>query len=214
MSGDVARAGITRLTVPVGERDHIQGPATASVTLVEYGDYECPYCRAAVAIVAELQRVLPDQLRFVFRHFPLDNLHPHARRAAEAAEAAASQGRFFEMHAALFDHQAALEDRDLLRYAAELDLDPARFGAELKASTHADRVREDFRGGVRSGVRGTPTFYLDDVRYDGVIGVRQIVATILESHPELVNEALDAPLQQPTIPRVVYERSPFRPSSG
>jgi protein-disulfide isomerase len=214
MSGDVARAGIARLAVPVGERDHIQGPATASVTLVEYGDYECPYCRAAVAIVEELQRVLPDQLRFVFRHFPLDNLHPHARRAAEAAEAAASQGRFFEMHAALFDHQAALEDRDLLRYAADLDLDPARFGAELKASTHADRVREDFRGGVRSGVRGTPTFYVDDVRYDGVIGVRQIVATILESHPELVDEALDAPLRQPTIPRVVYERSPFRPSSG
>ena len=205
--------GVARLTSPVSERDHVQGPATASVTLVEYGDYECPYCRAALAIVEELQRVLPDDLRFVFRHFPLDNLHPHARRAAEAAEAAASQGKFFEMHAALFEHQTALEDEDLLRYAAELGLDTARFSAELHADTHADRVREDFRDGVRSGVRGTPTFYLDNVRYDGVIGVRQLVATIRESHPDLVDEGLDEALQQPTIPRVVYDRSPFRPPS-
>ncbi len=214
MTGDAGRDGIARLAVPVGERDHVQGPATASVTLVEYGDYECPYCRAAVAIVKELQRVLPDELRFVFRHFPLENLHPHARRAAEAAEAAASQGKFFEMHAALFEHQTALEEEDLVRYAAALDLDLARFGADLDADTHASRVREDFRGGVRSGVRGTPTFYLDDVRYDGVIGVRQLTATIRESHPDLVDEGLDAVLQQRTIPRVLYERSPFRPPSG
>jgi protein-disulfide isomerase len=200
--------------VPVGERDHAQGPATALVTLVEYGDYECPYCRAAVAIVEELQRVLPDKLRFVFRHFPLENLHPHARRAAEAAEAAASQGKFFEMHAALFEHQTALEEEDLVRYAAELDLDLARFGADLDAHTHASRVREDFRGGVRSGVRGTPTFYLDDARHDGVVGVRQLTATIRESHPDLVDEGLDAALQQRTIPRVLYERSAFRPPSG
>ena len=100
MNGDAVQVGVARLASPVGERDHVRGPASASVTLVEYGDYECPYCRAAVAIVEELQRVLPDDLRFVFRHFPLENLHPHARRAAEAAEAAASQGKFFEMHAA------------------------------------------------------------------------------------------------------------------
>ena len=113
MNGDAVQVGVARLASPVGERDHVQGPANASVTLVEYGDYECPYCRAAVAIVEELQQVLPDDLRFVFRHFPLENIHPHARRAAEAAEAAASQGKFFEMHAALFEHQAALEDEDL-----------------------------------------------------------------------------------------------------
>ena len=183
------------------------------MTLVEYGDYECPYCRAAVAIVEELRRVLPDDLRYVFRHFPLENVHPHARRAAEAAEAAASQGKFFEMHAALFEHQTALEDEDLVRYAAALDLDLARFGAELKANAHADRVREQFRGGVRSGVRGTPTFYLDDVRYDGVIGVRQLTAAIRDLHPDLVDEGLDAALQQRTIPRVLYDRSPFRPPS-
>jgi protein-disulfide isomerase len=214
MSGNVGRDGTARLAVPVGERDHVQGPATASVTLVEYGDYECPYCRAAVAIVDELQRIVPDELRFVFRHFPLENLHPHARRAAEAAEAAASQGKFFEMHAALFEHQTALDEEDLVRYAAALDLDLVRFGADLDGDTHASRVREDFRGGVRSGVRGTPTFYLDDVRYDGVIGVRQLTATIRESHPDLVEEGLDAVLQQRTIPRVLYERSPFRPPSG
>lgn len=214
MSGNVGRDGTARLAVPVGERDHVQGPATASVTLVEYGDYECPYGREAVAIVEELQRVLPDELRFVFRHFPLENLHPHARRAAEAAEAAASQGKFFEMHAALFEHQTALGEEDLVRYAAELDLDLARFGADLDAGTHASRVREDFRGGVRSGVRGTPTFYLDDARYAGVVGVRQLTAKIRESHPDLVDEGLDAALQQRTIPRVLYERSPFRPPSG
>jgi protein-disulfide isomerase len=206
--------GVARLAVPVSERDHVQGPATASVTLVEYGDYECPYCRAAVTIVEELQRILPDDLRFVFRHFPIENLHPHARRAAEAAEAAASQGKFFEMHTTLFEHQAALEDEDLLRYAAELGLDTRRFSAELHAGTHADRIREDFREGVRSGVRGTPTFYLDDVRYDGVVGVRQLVATIGQSHPDLVDEGRVAALQQPTIPRVVYDQSPFRPPSS
>jgi protein-disulfide isomerase len=198
-----------RLALPVGEHDHVQGQASAPVTLLEYGDYECPYCGAAVAIVQELQRVLPDQLRFVFRHFPLEKLHPHALRAAEAAEAAGSQGKFFEMHATLFDHQTALEDADLLRYAAELDLDAARFAADLAAHTQARRVREDFRGGVRSAVRGTPTFYLDELRYDGVVGVRQLIASIRGSHPDLVPVGLETALEQRMIPRVVYERSAF-----
>jgi protein-disulfide isomerase len=167
-----------------------------------------------VAIVDELQRVLPDGLRLVFRHFPLENLHPRARHAAEAAEAAGAQGKFFEMHAALFEHQTALEDADLLRYATDLELDTARFGAELDAHTHASRVREDLRGGVRAGVKGTPTFYLDDVRYDGAIGVSQLVAAIRELHPDLASEGLEATLQRRTIPRVIHERSPFRPTSG
>jgi protein-disulfide isomerase len=214
MTGGMRHDEMARLAVPVSQRDHVRGRATALVKLVEYGDYECPYCRAAVAIVDELQRVLPDQLRFVFRHFPLDRLHPHARRAAEAAEAAASQGKFFEMHAALFEHQAALEDQNLVEYAAELGLDTARFGAELEGHTHADRVREDFRGGVRSGVRGTPTFYIDDIRYDGVVGVRQLLARIQVSHPDLVDERVESALQQRSIPRVVSERSRYRPPSG
>jgi protein-disulfide isomerase len=213
MSREVRQDDRARLALPVGGRDHVQGPATASVTLVEYGDYECPYCRAAVAIVHELQRLLPDQLRFVFRHFPLEDRHPHARRAAEAAEAAALQGKFFEMHATLFEHQTALEHEDLVRYAGELGLDTARFRADLGAPAQASRVREDFRGGVRSGVRGTPTFYLDDARYDGVVGVRQLVATMRVSHPDL-DEGLEAVLQQRTIPRVLYEQSPYRRSPG
>ena len=118
------------------------------------------------------------------------------------------------MHAALFEHQTALEDADLLRYATDLGLDTARFSAELDAHTHASRVREDVRGGIRSGVRGTPTFYLDDVRYDGPIGVSQLVAAIRELHPDIVDEGLEATLQRRTIPRVVHERSPFRPTSG
>jgi protein-disulfide isomerase len=214
MSPEKPKDAAARLASPVGERDHAQGPATAPVTLVEYGDYECPYCRAAGAIVDELQRLLPDQVRFVFRHFPLENLHPHARRAAEAAEAAGSQGKYFEMHAALFEHQTALDDEDLIRYAAELDLDIARFRADLDARKYASRVTEDFRGGARSGVRGTPTFYLDADRYDGVVGVRELMAAIRESHPDVVGELPEAGPQQRTIPRVIYRRSPYRPSSG
>jgi protein-disulfide isomerase len=204
----------TRLTLPVGERDHVQGPATAEVTLVEYGDYECPYCRAAVPIVADLQGILQDQLQVVFRHFPLEILHPHARRAAEAAEAAGSQGKFFEMHAALFEHQEALQDEDLIRYAAELDLDMARFSDDLNSHAYSRRVREDFQSGVRAGVRGTPTFYLDDVRYDGLVGVRQLLAAIRKAHPDLVDDGLDATLKQRIIPRVLREQTPFRRTSG
>jgi protein-disulfide isomerase len=200
---------LARLALPVGEHDHVQGPASAPVTLLEYGDYECPYCAAAVAIVQELQRVLPHQLRFVYRHFPLEKLHPHALRAAEAAEAAASQGKFFEMHATLFDHQAALEDAELLSYAAELDLDTARFAGDMAGHSQLRRVREDFRSGIRSGARGTPTFYLDDRRYDGVVGVRQLIAAIRSSHPDLVSDGLETVLEQRVIPRVVYERSAF-----
>ena len=123
----MSEGGVARLGLPVGERDHVQGPASAPVTLVEYGDYECPYCRAAVPIVQELQRLLGDQLRFVFRHFPLTGSHPHAQHAAEVAEAAAAQGRFSEMHGALFEHQEALEDDHLVQYAADLELDTAGF---------------------------------------------------------------------------------------
>jgi protein-disulfide isomerase len=206
--------GVARLRLPVGERDHMQGPATAPVTLVEYGDYECPYCRAAVPIVQELQEVLGDQLRYVFRHFPLTGMHPHAQHAAEVAEAAAAQGKFSEMHVSLFEHQEALQDDRLVQYAADLELDTARIGRELAAHSHAARVREDFESGLRSDARGTPTFYLDDVRYDGVVGVRQFLAAIQEAHPELVSARLEGQVGQRTIPRVVRQRSRFRPPSG
>ena len=206
--------GVARLGLPVGERDHGQGPASAPVTLVEYGDYECPYCRAAEPIVLELRRLLGDQLRFVFRHFPLTGSHPHAQHAAEVAEAAAAQGRFSEMHGALFEHQEALEDDHLVQYAADIELDTARIRRELDAHSHADKVREDFESGIGGGVRGTPTFYVDELRYDGLVGVRQLLAAIQGAHPDVVIEKLEGRIGQRTIPRVVRQRSPFRPASG
>ena len=153
--------------LPPHERDHALGPATAPVTLVEYGDFECPNCAMAHPIVKAARRRLGDRLRVVWRHFPLAETHPHARHAAEASEAAAAQGAFWEMHDALLEHQHALDDGDLVRYAGELGLDGARVAAALRDGTHARRVRDDFRSGVRSGVNGTPTFYVNGVRYDG-----------------------------------------------
>jgi protein-disulfide isomerase len=200
----------TRLVVEVGERDHVQGPATAAVTLVEYGDYECPYCQAAVPIVGDLQRLLGDQLRFVFRHFPLARLHPHAQRAAEAAEAAGAQGKFYEMHLSLFEHQDALEDDHLSAYAADLDLDIAGFRRDLDAHAHAGRVREDVQSGLDSGVTGTPTFYLDGLRFDGLVSVRGFLSAIRQTHPEIETDELEGNVGRRAIPRVVYQRSTIR----
>jgi protein-disulfide isomerase len=201
---------VARLAPEVSERDHVQGPAIAPVTLVEYGDYECPYCQAAVPIVADLQRLLGEQLRIVFRHFPLARLHPHGERASEAAEAAGTQGKFFEMHVALFEHQNALEDQDFAAYAADLGLDAAAFKGELDAHAHADRVREDVQSGLDSGVTGTPTFYVDGFRYDGLVSVRGFVSTIRAAHPEVVIGDLDGRVGQRVIPRVVHQRSTVR----
>ncbi len=156
-----------RLTPPVSDDDHAAGPADAPVTLVEYGDYECPYCGMAYPVVKALQRELGTRLRLVFRNFPLAEAHPHARHAAQAAEAASAQGKFWEMHDMLFEHQHALADADLIEYARELGLDAERVAQELEDGTHAKRVRDDFRHGVRSGVNGTPTFFINGERYDG-----------------------------------------------
>jgi protein-disulfide isomerase len=158
---------VARLVLPVDGRDHVRGPADAPATLVEYGDYECTYCGLAHPIVEEVQRRLGRQLRFAFRHFPLAEIHPHAQPAAEAAEAAGAQGRFWEMHDLLYKNQQALDDADLLRYADALELDLTRFVSELADRTWETRVREDFMSGVRSGVNGTPTFFVNGVRHDG-----------------------------------------------
>ncbi|HMF88543.1 MAG TPA: DsbA family protein [Gemmatimonadaceae bacterium] len=156
-----------QLTPPVSAEDHIAGPDDAPVTLVEYGDYECPYCGMAHPIVNRARRELASQLRFVFRNFPLAEAHPHARTAAQAAEAAAAQGKFWEMHDMIFEHQDALEVEDLVGYAKELGLDTQKFARDLEAGTFAQRVRDDFRSGVKSGVNGTPTFFINGARYDG-----------------------------------------------
>jgi protein-disulfide isomerase len=155
------------LQPPVGEGDHILGPSDAPVTLVEYGDFECPHCGAAYPILKSLLADLGDRVRFVYRHFPLTRSHPHAGRAAEAAEAAAAQGKFWEMHARLFEHQDALTDDDLIAHAQAIGLDVDRFREAMDEGIYEPRVQADFRGGVRSGVNGTPTFLINGERYAG-----------------------------------------------
>jgi protein-disulfide isomerase len=166
------------LHVPVTERDHVQGRPDAPVTLLEYGDYECPHCGRAYPIVKEVQQRLGRQLRFVFRNFPLSEIHPHAQHAAEAAEAAAAQRRFWEMHDLLFEHQRALADGDLVAYARRLDLEVEQFERELGEHMHRRRVREDFLSGIRSGVNGTPTFFINGVRHDDAWDVETLVAAV------------------------------------
>ena len=168
-----------KLTLPVSEdRDHIQGAAEAPATLLEYGDYECPFCGAAYPIVKEVQSRLGDRLRFGFRNFPITTSHPHAELAAEAAEAADAQRKFWEMHDLLYESQQHLEAADLHRYAEQLGLDVGRFDNELARHVHAERVREDFMSGVRSGVNGTPTFYLNGVRHDGDYELETLLAAL------------------------------------
>jgi protein-disulfide isomerase len=168
-----------RLTEPVDEqRDHIQGSANAAVTLLQYGDFECPYCGAAYPIVKDVQARMGKRLRFVFRNFPITTSHAHAERAAEAAEAAAAQDRFWEMHDLLYENQAHLEDEDLRRYAEQLELDLDAFERDLAEHVHADRVHADFMSGVRSGVNGTPTFYVNGTRHDGSYDAATLLAAL------------------------------------
>jgi protein-disulfide isomerase len=175
------RDSAAALTLPVGKRDHIQAPAGAPVTLVEYGDYECPHCKRAYPIVKEIQRHMGRRLRFVFRNFPLRESHPHAQHAAEAAEAAGAQGKFWEMHDLLFERQFALEDDNLIEYAGDLGLDVVRFRKDLLEGVYAPRVREDFRSGVMSGVNGTPTFFINGVRHDDAWDVEPLLAALERS---------------------------------
>jgi protein-disulfide isomerase len=155
------------LTLAVGERDHIQGVMGAPVTLVEYGDYQCPHCGRAFPIVQSLQKRMGAKLRFVFRNFPLNNAHPNAEDAAEAAESAAVEGKFWEMHDELFKNQGELEVDNILVYAKRLKLNVKRVESELESGLHRPRVKQDFESGIRSGVNGTPTFFIDGVRFDG-----------------------------------------------
>ena len=156
-----------QLVLPVSARDHLREPAKAPITLVEYGDFECPVCGMAYPAVKELQRRRGGGLRFVYRHVPRTNEHPHAHLAAEAAEAAGAQGQFWEMHDLLFEHQSALKLDDLVGYAARLGLDTDRFRRELETHAYHDRVYEDVRSAIHSGVHGTPTFFINGVRHEG-----------------------------------------------
>ncbi len=185
-------APIPDLAVPVDPgRDHVRGPADAAFTLVEYGDYECPYCSKAVPVIARLLERFGARLRFIPRHFPLPDVHPYAALAAEAVEAAAAQGKFWEMHELLYARQDHLQPADLLRYAEELGLDVAAFEADLAASRFADRIAADVEGGESAGVAGTPTFFINDRRYAGSYDYGALERALLEAARDL--EAADRP---------------------
>ncbi len=157
----------SRLRPPVDGRDHRAGSDAAAVTLVEFGDYECPFCVQAHRVVKALQKRLGAQLRFVFRNFPLAAAHPHALLAAEAAESADAAGHFWPMHDLLFEHPGALEPPDLMEYAARLGLDLDVFESDLRAQRFRDKLQADLRSGAISGVNGTPTFFINGQRHDG-----------------------------------------------
>lgn len=173
----------SRLVAPVNDQDHVQGPASAPVTLVEYGYYQCPYCGQAYPILKELLARIGNRVRFVFRNFPLQEIHPYAAMAAEAAEAAGVQGKFWEMHDRLYEHQRALSPEDLVGHAGAIGLDVKRFVRDLEDGTQAKRVQDDFLSGVRSGVNGTPTFFINGLRYDGSWDLESLLGAIEEAPP-------------------------------
>ncbi len=158
---------MSQLTISVNIKDHTQGKNDAPVTLVEYGDYECPYCGQAYPIIKDLQKKVGIKLKLVFRNFPLSEVHPHALHAACSAEAAAQQGKFWQMHDLLFENQNALEDQDLQVYARELNLDIKQFIKDMRSQQVISKIKNDFMSGVKSGVNGTPTFFINEHRHDG-----------------------------------------------
>jgi protein-disulfide isomerase len=160
------------------DRDHIRGPGSAPVTLLEYGDFECPYCGQAERVVRELLSAHGDDVRYVWRHLPLNDVHPTAQLAAEASEAAAAQGKFWEMYDILLSHQEALSMRDLVEYARDLDLDLDRFTDELRRREYAPRVSEDVASADESGVSGTPTFFINGRRHYGVYDINTLTEEV------------------------------------
>ena len=162
------------LLLPVGGADHILGPSHAAVTVVEYGDFECPNCKQAAPAVKLLLARFPGQVRFVYRHFPLEEVHPHALHAALAAEVAAAQGKFWLMHDLLFDNQAHLKLPQLRRYAEAIELDMVRYDAEMAGELYLQRVREHIESGERSGVRGTPGFFVNGAIEDVSFGMQRL----------------------------------------
>jgi protein-disulfide isomerase len=156
-----------RLRIPISEADHSRGPADAPITLVEYGDFQCPSCGQAFPVVQRLMASLNEDMRFVFRHFPLTEIHPEALGAAKAAEAAGRQGRFWKMHDLLFKNQSYLDLDTYLSFASALRLDVDQFENDLESRKVEAKISSDFEGGVRSGVNGTPAFFVNGIRYDG-----------------------------------------------
>jgi len=172
---------LSNLLLPIEPDDHVQGPPEARHTLVEYGDYECPACGQLFQTLGEVRAEIGDELRVAFRHYPLSGIHPHAQRAAEAAEAAGAQGRFWEMHDLLFQNMSALQPRDLDRYAQRLVLDLKGFRSDLKTRAFEQRVREDFRRGVANGVYGTPGLFINGKRYNGALDRDSLLSQLKQS---------------------------------
>jgi protein-disulfide isomerase len=166
------------LTVPVGPADHVVGPPDARVTLVEYGDLECPNCKQAAPVVKLLVQKFPSQLRFAFRHFPLEGVHPNAELAAEAAECSGAQGQFWPMHDLLFENQQRLQRKHLVAYAQTLQLDMAQFTSGLDDHVYLQRVREHVASGKESGVRSTPAFFVDGHIQDVSFGLNQLMEAV------------------------------------
>ena len=169
---------MSQLKVPITPQDHVLGPSDALVTLVEYGDYECPHCAQAHPIVATLLRQFGDEIRFAFRHFPLTQVHPNAEAAAQSAEFCGAHGLFWEMHDALFANQAELSLPLLFALVRELGLSDARLEEALARETYASKVRSDFISGVRSGVNGTPSFFINGRRHDGSYAFDELYSAI------------------------------------
>jgi protein-disulfide isomerase len=167
-----------QLKIAVSEQDHIQGASAAPVMLVEYGDYECPHCGLAHPVVKRLQKHFGESLRFVFRNFPLSEMHPMAEPAAEAAEFAGTQNKFWEMHDGIFEHQSQLAPEFLLSLAKKNGMSSQALSDALEGGTFRERVRKDFTGGVRSGVNGTPTFFINGRRHDGPPDYESLSAAI------------------------------------
>ena len=158
---------VRKLTVPVSiGLDHIRGSVNAPVTIVEYGDFECPYTGMAYPIVKEIMKQFGDKIYFVYRNFPLNDIHPHAQHAAEAAEAAAAQDKFWQMHDYLFEHQKALDDNHLLEYAQKVGLNVDRFKGEMSGHVYVPLINKSLKSGIDSGVEGTPTFFINGQRYE------------------------------------------------
>jgi protein-disulfide isomerase len=176
---------IVRLKNAVDERDHASGSQTAPVTLLEYGNFQCIHCGRAYPVIKEIQRLLGDDLRFVFRNFPTVRTHPQAIRAAEAAESAAAQGKFWKMHDELFTHQQALEDHDLLRYAKRIGLDVERFARDISENSFLKKIEAEYQSALfDEHVTGTPTLYINEVRYTGATEVESLLLAIKQADTE------------------------------
>ncbi len=175
---NISNWGATLVEPVSAGRDHILGPPDAPTTLLEYGDFQCPFCGAAEPVVEAVRATMGNGLAFAFRHFPLTTIHSHAWPAAEAAEAAGEQGQFWPMHDLLFEDQRHLELPDLVARARKLELDVDRFGTEVSANADAPRIQSDLLSGVRSGVPGTPTFFVNGIRYEGAVDYDSLLRAV------------------------------------